>query len=253
MIALGEHRMKTDQNLGGNAASLASADAQAMFNKQLATYRKVVRENLMFHREVYGLLRGVLNEDATKPFKFLDIACGDASASAAALKGSGVDHYYGIDLSPQSLRLASETLKALPCSIDLQCDDFAKAMADWVDPVDVAWIGMSLHHLQPERKARLMKNVHDALSRSGLFIIWEPTFLEGENRTEWLGRFSALRVEWAALTDEEFAAMERHMDLADFPESADAWKGMGLQAGFTNAEQLFMMPNRLGRMFKYWN
>jgi hypothetical protein len=33
----------------------AADPEQAMFNRQLATYRKVVRENLMFHREVYAL------------------------------------------------------------------------------------------------------------------------------------------------------------------------------------------------------
>jgi hypothetical protein len=83
--------------------------------------------------------------------------------------------------------------------------------------------------------------------RSGIFLIWEPTLLEGENRAEWLDRFSACRVAFAAVTDDEFAAMESHMRLADFPEPAESWRAMGHQAGFANAEQLFMMPNRLGR------
>jgi SAM-dependent methyltransferase len=224
-----------------------------MFNKQLATYRKIVEANLMFHREVYGLLRNVLSEQMLRPFKFLDIACGDASATVAVLKGNAVDHYYGIDLSAKSLELASEALKALSCPIELRCCDFAEAMADWAEPVDVVWIGMSLHHLQPEGKARLMKNVHDILNRGGLFLIWEPTLITGEKRTEWLDRFSACRDAFAAVTDEEFAEMESHMRLADFPEPADTWKAMGRQAGFTYAEELFMMPNRLGRVFKYWS
>ena len=33
---------------------------QDIFNKQLETYRRVVATNLMFHREVYGLLRDLL-------------------------------------------------------------------------------------------------------------------------------------------------------------------------------------------------
>ena len=245
--------MKTQRNLGGNPPSLGAADAQAMFNKQLATYRKIVGENLMFHREVYGLLRNVISEEMEKPFKFLDIACGDASASAAALKGSAVDHYYGIDLSAQSLELASKTLKVLPCTVELRCCDFVEAMAKWTEPVDVVWIGMSLHHLLPEGKAQLMKDVHKTLTAGGLFLIWEPTLLEGENRSEWLDRFSAIRSAWTAITDDESATMESHMRLADFPETADSWKAMGLQAGFANAEHLFTMPNRLGRVFKYWN
>jgi hypothetical protein len=245
--------MKADRNGVGGTPSPDADDAQAMFNRQLATYRKIVGENLMFHREVYGLLRSVLSEEMQTPFKFLDIACGDASASAAALQASTIAHYYGIDLSARSLVLASEALKVLPCPVELRCRDFVQAIADWAEPVDVVWVGMSLHHLHREGKARLMKDVHASLDRSGMFLIWEPTLLEGESRTEWLDRFSTQRVAWNAITDEEFAAMEDHVRLADFPESAEAWTTMGHEAGFANAEQLFMMPNRLGSVFKYWN
>ncbi|TPJ36046.1 class I SAM-dependent methyltransferase [Mesorhizobium sp. B2-6-5] len=206
----------------------------------------------MFHREVYGLLHNVLSQ-VPKPFKFLDIACGDAVASAAALEGTSVDRYYGIDLSARSLQLASEALKALRCPVELRRCDFVNAMADWAAPVDVIWIGMSLHHLQPEGKARLIRDVHDALSRSGIFLIWEPTLLEAESRDEWLDRFSACRTAFAAVTDDEFSAMESHTRLADFPESAETWMAMGFQAGFRNSEQVFAMPNRLGRVFKYWS
>ncbi|WP_318013333.1 class I SAM-dependent methyltransferase [Mesorhizobium sp. BR115XR7A] len=245
--------MTTDQTSTAGAPSLQADCAQALFNRQLAAYRKIVGENLMFHREVYGLLGELLSREMPRPFKFLDIACGDAVASAAALKGTSVDRYYGIDLSARSLQLASEALKVLTCPVELRCCDFVEAMADWSAPVDVVWIGMSLHHLQTDGKARLMRDVHDALSRSGIFLIWEPTLLEGETRDDWLDRFSVCRAAFAAVTDDEFAAMESHMRLADFPEPADTWRAIGYQAGFANSDELFMMPNRLGRVFKYWN
>ncbi|TCL72602.1 class I SAM-dependent methyltransferase [Rhizobium sp. BK251] len=241
------------ENWAESTSSTGTDEAQAMFNRHLATYRKVVGENLMFHREVYCLLHSLLSEEMPKPFKFLDIACGDASASAAALKGSAIGHYYGIDLSAQSLELARQSLKDLRCPIDLRCCDFAEAMADWSETVDLVWIGMSLHHLQPEGKVRLMKDVHDALGRGGLFLIWEPTLLEGENRTEWLDRFTSYRSVWAALTDEEFETMDSHMRLADFPESADTWKSMGREAGFAHAEHIYQMPNRFGSVYQFRN
>ncbi|MGO4438168.1 class I SAM-dependent methyltransferase [Rhizobium sp. RAF56] len=230
----------------------ASDESQAMFNRQLATYRKIVGANLMFHREIYGLLNDVLSRDMARPFRFLDIACGDASASSRMLQESPVAHYYGIDLSPDSLQLASAATAILKCPAELRCCDFADAMATWTDPVDVIWIGMSLHHLQADGKARLIRHVYDALDRRGLFLIWEPTLRDGESRDEWLDRFTALRSAWAALTDEEFAAMDAHVRLADFPESPGDWIAMGEQAGFTRAEQLFLMPNRMGAVFQYW-
>ncbi|MBZ9921953.1 class I SAM-dependent methyltransferase [Mesorhizobium sp. BR1-1-7] len=244
--------MRTDRTSAADAPSLEGDETHALFNRELAAYRKIVGENLMFHREVYGLLHDVLSREMPRPFKFLDIACGDAVASAAALKGTSIDRYYGLDLSARSLQLATEALKALPCPVELRCCDFVGALADWAEPVDVVWIGMSLHHLQPEGKIGLIEDVHDALSRSGIFLIWEPTLLEGESRDEWLDRFSACRAAFASVTDDEFAAMESHMRLADFPEPAETWMAMGHQAGFGKAEQLFMMPNRLGRVFKYW-
>jgi SAM-dependent methyltransferase len=249
----GGHKMAADLGTIKNSPLTGADDTFAVFNQQLSTYRRIVGENLMYHREVYGLLRDVLSGQAPKPFKFLDIACGDASASAAALKDTSIARYYGVDLSAQSLQLASENLKALSCAFELRCCDFAEAMTDWPEPVDVAWIGMSLHHLQQREKADLMKNVHKALTRDGIFLIWEPTLLEGETRAEWLDRFAGLRRAFAAITEDEFSAMENHMRLADFPESADTWLVMGRQAGFGNAEELFVMPNRMGRVFKYWD
>ena len=73
-----------------------------MFNKELQTYRKIVGANLMFHREVYGVLRDLLVEHA-----------------------------------PASLRLAARELDGMPCPVELQCNDFAQAMAKWSEPVDV--------------------------------------------------------------------------------------------------------------------
>src|SRR5215208_1935929 len=159
------------------------------------------------------------------------------------LHGTPIAHYHGIDLSALSLGLARETLTSLPCKVDLHCGDFAAALHHWATPVDVVWIGMSLHHLEPREKQQLMVDVHSALKRSGMFLIWEPTLLEGEDRGAWLERFSTLRPQWAPVTDEEFEEMESHMLLADFPESAEAWKSMGLQAGFRHATEIFVMPN----------
>ncbi|HUP79062.1 MAG TPA: class I SAM-dependent methyltransferase [Pirellula sp.] len=245
--------MSTDLNTANDTPLSGIDDTHAVFNEQLSTYRRIVGENLMYHREVYDLLNKLLSEQMRKPFTFLDIACGDASASAPALKDTCIEHYYGIDLSARSLDLASVNLKVLPCVFDLQCCDFSNAMANWSVPVDVVWIGMSLHHFHPLEKVQLMKNVHKVLASGGLFLIWEPTLLDGETRAQWLDRFAGLRKAFAAITETEFQAMENHMRSADFPESADTWLAMGRQAGFGHAEEIFVMPNRMGRVFKYWN
>ncbi|BCH12085.1 hypothetical protein MesoLj131c_63430 [Mesorhizobium sp. 131-3-5] len=69
------------------------------FAKGLATYQKVVAANYMAHREVYGALRQVLLGEASNGFVVADLACGTAPGSAAALAGSKVARYIGIDIS----------------------------------------------------------------------------------------------------------------------------------------------------------
>jgi hypothetical protein len=39
----------------------------------------------MRHREVYAAFRRILDEEAHKPFRLMDLACGDASATAVTL------------------------------------------------------------------------------------------------------------------------------------------------------------------------
>ena len=91
-----------------------SQPAQALFQQQWQIYRTLVDENYLFHQEAYKCLHQILVEDAVQPFRFLDIACGDASASTAALKGMRIAHYHGIDLSAAALDPARQVLASRP-------------------------------------------------------------------------------------------------------------------------------------------
>jgi hypothetical protein len=60
----------------------------ALFQHQWQLYRKFVDNNYFYHREVYGRLHRIFVDEAVQPFRFLDIACGDARATVEALKGT---------------------------------------------------------------------------------------------------------------------------------------------------------------------
>ena len=100
---------------------------QELFAKGLATYQKVVNENFMAHKEVYGLLRQVLVTEAPDQFVFLDIACGTATGSAEALKGTNVGRCIGVDISRPSLDVAQGALRNLHCPVEVRCQDFVEA------------------------------------------------------------------------------------------------------------------------------
>ena len=68
-----------------------------------------------------------------------------------ATQGTRVAHYHGIDLSQAALDLAGKALETLGCSVRIDHCDFVVALRDWPEAVDVAWIGLSLHHLLARR------------------------------------------------------------------------------------------------------
>ena len=88
--------------------------ALALFRKQWQLYRKVVDYNYLFHREAYNCLHRILVDEAIQPFRFLDVACGDASATVEALKGTQVASYHGIDLSEAHWSWRARLLRRSP-------------------------------------------------------------------------------------------------------------------------------------------
>jgi SAM-dependent methyltransferase len=224
---------------------------QELFAKGLATYRKVEAANYMAHREVYGLLHEVLVSEAPDAFVFADLGCGTATGSAGALAGTQIGRYVGVDISEPSLVVARKALRALPCPVELWREDFPGALQTWSGPLDVVWIGQSLHHLRAPEKEAFMLQVARLLPPDGLFLIWEPTCLEGEDREGWMERFRQMRPHWPAISDEEFASFDSHHVASDYAETAETWKRMAREAGFAQTDELLTVPNGLARVYRF--
>jgi ubiquinone/menaquinone biosynthesis C-methylase UbiE len=223
--------------------------ASALFQKQWQLYRKVVDNNYLFHREAYRCLRRMLANDAVQPFRFLDVACGDASATLQALKGTSVASYRGIDLSQPALNLASKALKTLACPVTLDRRDFVEALLDRPEPADVVWIGLSLHHFITSVKLTVMRQIRSVVGDGGLFLIYENTSPDGEDREAWLRRWNDQKRWWTALTPEEWDAGIAHVHAYDFPETTSQWCALGREAGFGLVRELFVSPTNLYRMY----
>ena len=213
-------------------------------------YRRVLDLNYMHHREVYDTLRAAVSA-APQGFAFLDIACGDAAGTARALAGSGVGSYAGIDISRPALDIAARELADLGCPISLIESDLRKALEEWYDPVDVAWLGQSLHHFQPEEKRAVLRAIRRALVPGGTFMLWEPTLLPGEDRHGWLGRLAARREHWPDLDDDEWHVMYDHSSASDFPETEAAWLAMTQGAGFEDGRAVFTAPGLINQVYRF--
>jgi ubiquinone/menaquinone biosynthesis C-methylase UbiE len=198
--------------------------ASSLFQTQWQTYPKIVDNNYTFHREAYSELHRILVDEAIPPFRFLDIACGDDSATVNSLKGTRIAHCHGIDLSQAVLDLAKTALETLARPIILERRDFVEALRDRPEPVDVAWIGYSLHHRLALAKLTL-REIRDVVGDRGMFLICElasPT--AGEDRGAWLSCYERLNQPlWSVLNSKEWEAMAAHVRAADFPEANSRW------------------------------
>jgi hypothetical protein len=233
-------------------APVPDEEAEVQFVKAWGTYRKLVDNDYVFHREVYRILHQTLVEEVAGPFRFLDLACGDARGIVGALTGAAVGHYHGVDLSRPALDMASTEVEALGCPVELDQRDFVAAMADRPEAADVVWIGLSLHHLQPADKLVIMQEARGVLEGKGQLMIYEPARREGESREGYLERFATTSQPlWSALSDAEWTTILDHVTHCDFPETASGWLRLGGEAGFVRRDELFIAPTDLYRLFRF--
>jgi SAM-dependent methyltransferase len=232
------------------AGDASGAAAQAVFQQQWRIYRAMMDHNYLFHREVYGCLRRILVDEGPRPFRFLDLGCGDAEI-AGALKGTRIAHYHGVDLSRAALDLAEQSLAALGCPVTLEERDVIEFLGDHPEPAGVVWSGLLLHHFPTPAKRAAMRAIRGVVGERGVLLLYEPASPDGEDRAGWLRRWDAQRPAWTAYAPADWDAFAAHVHAADFPETASGWQELGREAGFTTAREVYAAPSDLLRMYRF--
>jgi ubiquinone/menaquinone biosynthesis C-methylase UbiE len=232
--------------------AVVDAAAMTQFEQQWTTYEKLVSANALSHREIAAELHATLAAEFASPFNFLDIACGDARIMPEGLGGVPVRHYHGIDLSQPALELAAANLENLPCAVDLDHRDFFEALTSRTEHADAAWCSLSIHHLDSEQKVVVLRAIRDALGARGVFLLYEPTCSDGEDRAGFMDRFQQTNQPlWSFLSGPEWEQIWNHVSVSDFPEGAADWLEIGRAAGFGSARQLFADPTDFYRLFRF--
>jgi SAM-dependent methyltransferase len=229
--------------------TMPDTTALEIFQNQWEVYRKFLTYDYLSNAEATATLRAFLTGEVARPYRFVDLACGDASGIVTALEATPIEQYRGVDLSAPALALARNNLAVLPCTVKLDEADFSTAMRD---PADIVWISLSLHHLDTDAKLAFMREVRAALAPQGAFLAYEPTRRDGEDRAAYLDRFEDIgRRDWTELSETEFAEALKHVRTCDLPETVSDWERLGREAGFASSRQLYTSPTDLFRLFLY--
>lgn len=230
-------------------APVLDENALAQFQRQWATYQKLVDADILSHRAVGEILHAALARQGGA-FSFLDIACGDAHVMAKTLSATKVSHYRGIDLSEPALLLARRNLANAAFPVELDHGDYVVTLEKTPEPFDVAWCGLSIHHLHTREKLDLLRALRGATR--DFVMIYEPTLLDGEGRDGYMRRFADVNRDlMSMLTQEEFAQILGHVTECDFPETSEVWRSLGRDAGFSGATEIFCDPTRFYRIYRY--
>lgn len=218
------------------------------FVDQWSLYRKVVDADFMEHRRFRAAIHQVLAGRST-PFDVLDLGCGDGSNLAAALEGTRVRAWEGVDLSPAALESARQTMSGRPWTATVRQGDLGARLAESLP--GVVFSSYALHHLATEQKAHCLSLLAEGLPSDGMFLLLDLVRRDGEERAAYLARYAAEVQNWTGLTPEEKASIDEHMATCDFPETVTEMASLGRRSGFLEVELLLQDPRELFGLYRF--
>ncbi|GCL42368.1 class I SAM-dependent methyltransferase [Dolichospermum planctonicum] len=217
---------------------------EEFFNKQWKIYQKVLNNNYMSHNEIYVVFHKFLVSNFQKPFKMLDLGCGDASFTSLVLSNTNITSYHGVDLSIAALEIAQENLKKINCDITLIQGDFSEVVpflaSDQEHRFDVIFTSFALHHLQLQQKEHFINQLQNLLIPGGVFILIDIIRQETEDRDSYILRYlDNVQKYWSLLTPEEYSMVQEHISTSDFPETQQTIQEISQKSGFNQFKCLY--------------
>ncbi|MBW4612612.1 MAG: class I SAM-dependent methyltransferase [Desmonostoc vinosum HA7617-LM4] len=211
------------------------------FNEQWQVYQKVLNNNYMEHHEISCVLHKFLLDYLQKPFKMLDLGCGDASFTAQALLNTAITSYKGIDLSVPALEIANSNMAKIPCKTTLIVGDFSQVVDELVlnpqDKFDAILISFALHHLNLQQKDSIIGQLRNLLTSDGVLILIDVVRQEGEDRETYVQRYlDNVQKSWSLLTSAEYFLVANHISTSDFPETQQTLQEIFQKHGFSRCD-----------------
>jgi len=207
-----------------------------------------VAAEYLHHRGAYAAIGGVVQHIA-RPFSFLDLGSGDASATAAVLKDSKLRSYEAVDISGVALRLAEKNMTFFSGGKRFIEGDLFQHVMNRSDSCDVFFVGLSLHHLTEPDKRVFFSKARELIPAGGRLMFYEPIRKVTESREDILARWWEVARHWTELNAGELQKVKEHVFGHDYPEPVEWYAGMAARAGFRGTRVLFTDVDELYAVF----
>lgn len=231
-----------------------------LFRQGWSIYRQIIEYDYLWHRMAAdGLERLIAKRfDHAGPLRFLDLACGDAATTSSVLNRIAASsghitpttiEYLGVDNSPMALAEAARTEFGGGIRTAFAESDFVEFLRSGTSRFDVIYVGMSAHHLRPDRLADLFAGVRERLAPGGLFVAFETFCLPDESRDEHLERLHAIiRKFWTRMPQDARDYVISHTTGFDFPVTLEHWNEAATKAGMPAGKLILKSPDRISAM-----
>ncbi|QVL54317.1 MAG: class I SAM-dependent methyltransferase [Cyanobium sp. M30B3] len=210
----------------------------ALFEHQWATYRSVVRHDLMEHRALAAATAAALEgwlarRPAGSPAPAMaDLGCGDLALLAPLLQRLPLGSYTCLDLTAAVLPLAQAALGPVPYPTHWQQGD----LLAWIEadgpPLDLLHSAFAIHHLSDGEKSQFLAAARRRLAPGGL-LLWADVFRQpGEALAAYRQRYGARVGGWQPLSGEQRAQVIEHLSSFDIPAERGAIEALAEAAGW---------------------
>lgn len=209
---------------------------------KLDVYSKVVKNNYMFHREMYGTLKTHIERNLSEnEFRILDLGSGNAFFMAQVLENTSISSYTAYDLSKESLEEAKLNLGKINCKKEFVIKDLSKEFLDsqFKEKYDLIWSSYALHHLSLENKKHFFKRCFNLLEKNSSFILVDIINNIG-SREDWFNSYKiGVDKNWNALSSDDKNYVCNHVYNFDYPESLNTIEKIAMESGFLDRKILF--------------
>lgn len=224
------------------------------FSSQWTVYERMVRFNLLRHKEMFACLREDLQ--SLKPgFSLLDLASGDAGSLAVALQGLRVSRCVAVDLAGGPVLLAArDNLRFRGIPAEVKALDFLRfVQSGCKQPFDAVTIAYSLHHLDHGDKQHFFQGVAQWIKPGGSLWVIDGLVPPGETPELWVAKvISHLHLQGETVYNAaEWQTVENHIGTCDHPEEATALHEMAKAAGFQSMTTRLLLEGGLLGMLRF--